>query len=1149
MESHRDQAQLAAFFTESQLDDRSDSAEEGPSDAELEKLKPFVTFLDEALQNPLLNDALTDTRSIGQFRVLGILGRGGSSVVYLGVDPNLGRQVALKVPRDSLFLSDDARERFLQEAKIIAELRNPNIVEIYDIGDTKACPFLVIEYCSGGALQEWLDPRTEPLTPACCAAIIRQLASATAHAHAHGIVHRDINPRNVLLVPRAEIEKSAASAEFPFVAKLSDFGLGTWLDDDRTAVRTRTGAVIGTLHYMAPEQTRSAPISAPHLVDVYALGVMLYELLTRQLPFYRSSAAETIRLIQEIDAAFPRASRRSIPSDLATICLTCLEKSPLVRYQSAADLTEDLDLHLAGRPIRAKRRHFITLWRRSIRRHRERIVAASFITVLLVAICVGGMWLTQELRELSTAAARLKADFDKKEAEASAAAMRELQEKGKNQILERHKAELEQEQAERSNHWAKSTQRKRYADKILRISASPPMNGYGAIQKLRGLVPGAGEPDERGFEWRYLMQLFGGDIAPMIVLPTDANEYIGQMHITPDGKSLFESRGGKLREWDLNSGRWLREACSYSGSIRDFLVFHDSSRLAVGIYHRNVNLKGLTATDVKQLTNFTTDEHVGFTHRLIPPPLFLSPVFFSIRGNQREISAPTEIWSHDINTGESRLSTKWPDREIRDMIFDPAEQTAIYTSRESILVHRNGGELVQELTLNGRPSLQALTVSANGRFLAVSQDDNETILFEKSREKKWERAASVPVVNRRMFPRSEQFEFTRNPVRLSQNGARLYSAYDIELHQTDLPRRKVINSVNGLHGSEIRSLELLPDGETVAWASDKAVGLWHPIEGVAPISGHQKEAWSVSYSPDGTIMATGSDDETVRLWTTATGHMIAELGGHLATVTQVSFSPDGTRLASGSLDGTVRIWDVPSRTLVRSIEGNQGVVRALTWFKDSQRLAIGDSIHEKRHEPNKILIWDTATGTLLKTCATSTSTIRSLLITEDQESVISFAGDDVARVWNLKGNYCQVIPCSGIAVRCGALLNEGRQFVVGDNTGRIQIRHTTTGEIKLEIAGHDRNILSIAVSPDGRQICSGGEDHFIRLWDAETLHLLLTLDENDVQVNCVTFSPDGQTLAAALHDGSVKLYHAPRIDRLLRGLDESSQLAIQGKPK
>ena len=199
-----------------------------PTDEELANWNEFGLFVRLALRTPT-EGPIAEPESVGSFRVVRILGTGGNGTVYLAQDHALPRVVAVKVPHGDLLRLPGTRERFMQEARLVAGLKHPNIVEIHQIGEEHGLPFLVFEYCEGGSLSEWLSQRGEALSPRSCAEIVRMLANAVQQAHSHGVLHRDLNPRNVLLVPDRSAGEPAAPREFPFVVKLSDFGLGMLL--------------------------------------------------------------------------------------------------------------------------------------------------------------------------------------------------------------------------------------------------------------------------------------------------------------------------------------------------------------------------------------------------------------------------------------------------------------------------------------------------------------------------------------------------------------------------------------------------------------------------------------------------------------------------------------------------------------------------------------------------------------------------------------------------------------------------------------------------------------------------------------------------------------------------------------------------------
>ena len=271
------------------------------------------------------------------YEILGILGRGGMGVVYKARQVGLNRLVALKMILSGAHASSEELSRFRTEAEAVARLRHPNIVQIFDIGERDGRPFFALEYCEGGSLQQKLDGT--PMEPRLAAALLATLASAIDHAHAHGIVHRDLKPANILLMADGS-------------PKITDFGLAKRLDDDQG--QTGTEAVLGTPTYMAPEQAQGKTRQVGPRADLYALGAILYDLLTGRPPFRGTTALDTIQMVQTAEPIPPSRLQPGVPADLQTICLKCLEKDPAKRYAGAAALAEDLRAFIEGRPIQAR---------------------------------------------------------------------------------------------------------------------------------------------------------------------------------------------------------------------------------------------------------------------------------------------------------------------------------------------------------------------------------------------------------------------------------------------------------------------------------------------------------------------------------------------------------------------------------------------------------------------------------------------------------------------------------------------------------------------------------------------------------------------------------------------------------------------------
>jgi WD40 repeat protein/predicted Ser/Thr protein kinase len=293
---------------------------------------------------------------LGGYELLHELGRGGNGVVYRARQPGLGREVALKVLRLGPLSGPADRARFRREAAMTAALRHPNIVTVYETGEADGHAFLAMELVEGGSLAELI--RDGPLPPERAARYARDVADAVAAAHAKGILHRDLKPANVLL----------DAAGQPHVA---DFGLAKAVERARTeppSARegdqsdardfpeecTREGQVLGSPGYMPPEQADPGRGPVTFASDVYALGALLYSLVTGRPPFAGATVTATLTQVMNDEPAPPRRINSSVPRDLETICLRCLQKQPARRYASAREVTNDLAAFLERRPIRAR---------------------------------------------------------------------------------------------------------------------------------------------------------------------------------------------------------------------------------------------------------------------------------------------------------------------------------------------------------------------------------------------------------------------------------------------------------------------------------------------------------------------------------------------------------------------------------------------------------------------------------------------------------------------------------------------------------------------------------------------------------------------------------------------------------------------------
>ncbi len=307
---------------------------------------------------------------IAGYEVEAVLGKGGMGVVFKAKHLKLNRTVALKMLLSGGFAGREERLRFQREAEAVAGLRHPNIVQVFDVGDFDGRPYFTMEFVEGGTLAELLAGTPQPARQA--AARVETLARAIQAAHDGGIVHRDLKPANVLLTADG-------------TAKITDFGLARRLQSDE--LLTFTGARVGTPSYMAPEQAAGKPSAVGPATDVYALGVILYEMLTGRPPFRAESPLETERQVIAVEPAAPSRLNARVPRDLETICLKCLQKDPRRRYGTAADLADDLGRFQRTEPILARRAGPFERTFKWANRHRS-LAAALVSGALLLAVLI-----------------------------------------------------------------------------------------------------------------------------------------------------------------------------------------------------------------------------------------------------------------------------------------------------------------------------------------------------------------------------------------------------------------------------------------------------------------------------------------------------------------------------------------------------------------------------------------------------------------------------------------------------------------------------------------------------------------------------------------------------------------------------------------
>jgi eukaryotic-like serine/threonine-protein kinase len=403
--------------------------------------------------------AMATGQMLGDYRIERVLGQGGMGVVYLATQQTLDRLVALKMILGGEGVKQSMLERFEAEAKAIAKFQHENIVRIFETGTHAGMPYFSLEFIEGETLSDVL--RDGPMSPESAAKVLESVARALHYSHQRNIIHRDIKPANVLMTTDG-------------VPKVSDFGLAREIERDQSL--SLSGAVVGTPGYMAPEQAQASDKIGPP-ADIWGMGAMLYAMLTGRAPFVGSNPGESVMMLLRDEPVPPSKLRLKVPKDLETICLKCLEKDPIRRYESAETLADDLLRFTKGEPIAARpisRVERVTRW---CRRNPRVAVPTALAASLALALAIGGPLAAGTIYQQKEAVQRTNVQLAKSQAEEQIA--REL-------------AEANEKVAIENETLAKKSQAEAVAAKVVaQQNAESAQAGYKqAVDALKSLVFG-----------------------------------------------------------------------------------------------------------------------------------------------------------------------------------------------------------------------------------------------------------------------------------------------------------------------------------------------------------------------------------------------------------------------------------------------------------------------------------------------------------------------------------------------------------------------------------------------------------------------------------------------------------------------------------
>jgi WD40 repeat protein len=340
-----------------------------------------------------------------------------------------------------------------------------------------------------------------------------------------------------------------------------------------------------------------------------------------------------------------------------------------------------------------------------------------------------------------------------------------------------------------------------------------------------------------------------------------------------------------------------------------------------------------------------------------------------------------------------------------------------------------------------------------------------------------------------------------------------------------------LNTFVGHHGSA-KSVSFSPDGQTIASGSaDSTIKLWNVADGqeLRTLKGHQRAVNSVSFSPDGKVLASGSKDGTIKLWNLADGQQLRTLKGHQNPVNSVSFSPDGKVLASGSQDGTIKLWNLADGQQLRTLKEHENYVFSVSFSPDGKLLASAS-------RDRTIQLWNVSNGQKLRTLIGHQDAVYSVSFSPDGQTIASGGYDKTIRLWNVAdGQELLTLPGQN-PVRSVSFSRDGQILASGSNDNTIKLWNPMNGRELRSLTGHQNAVLSLSFSPDGQTLASGSNDNTIKLWRIANAQTLVTLDKHQGSVWSVGFSPDGKTIASGSNDKTIKLWNFDgRELRTLRG--------------
>jgi WD40 repeat protein/tetratricopeptide (TPR) repeat protein/tRNA A-37 threonylcarbamoyl transferase component Bud32 len=1011
--------------------------------------------------------------TVGRFQLVQTLGVGTFGTVYKAHDPHLDRMIALKVLRVGTLATEEDRRRFLRDARIAAQLRHESIVPVHEAGEIEGVPYIATELVQGVTLSDRLTAGRLPLRQA--AGLIAEIAEALHFAHERGIIHRDIKPSNIM------IDDDEGR---PHVI---DFGLAKREAGEVTL--TIHGQVLGTPAYMSPEQAGGEAHRVDRRSDVYSLGVILYELLTGELPF-RGNIRMLLHQVLHDEPKSPRSLNDRIPRDLETICLQAMAKEPPRRYATAKAMAEDLRAWLDRRPIKARPVGVFTRLAIWAKRNPRVAGLSAAVLALLTCIAAGSVFATLRISSsLLEARSRLVEQYVQ-------AGVRLVEGGNVSAALPWFVAAMK---LDTSRPDRERIHRIRIGS-VLRGSPRPihtwTLDGPMELAAFsddgrRVLTVGA----TRGRIWDMWTGRPITEPFPPTLGDRDARGP-RQGSFSPNGLRVLIVAGTEAQVWDAWKGK-LVFPLHHDGPV-GFAVFSRDGRLLATTSEDRVFLRNAEdgAESSPPLTHPDRVNHVSFSpdgHLLV----------VSYGGPLQRVG---EAWVWDLTAPRApRFRLQHAD-DVNHASFSPDGTrivTASYDRTVNVWDARTGNRVTQPLS-HSSPVVQAWFSPEGRRVLTVSGHEARV----------WD-AESGGLV----FPPLRHQGAILHAA-FSRDGRHLITCgFDKLTRVWDARSGDLLLPPLVLNG-QVNHAEFGPDGRFVLTAAtDGTARLWDLCSGACPEHSLQHgdpgrpDRYShtvrhAAFSDDGKRIVSLSWDGGCKVWDAATGRPIGTTRWHGSAARSAAFSRDGQLVVTVGEDGVARVWGVPSSQCVGASLPHPDPLLQATFSPDDTEL-----FTVSRYE---VQCWDWRTGQPQWDPPIrhgDRALIKHAAFSGDGHSLVTAGADGIARVWDAQTGGLLHAWTHGGELRSAGFDRMGRRLVTTSTDRTACLWDLITDQLIEPRLAHLAPVNQASFSPDGRLVVTASDDGTAQIWDAATGARVAPPLQHDAPVLQAEFSPDGQLIA------------------------------------